>query len=507
MYKGEQMIREIFLRIEKKEELRPSLIQLKAELKEDKTSGSHNREALLFLLKGNFAIFYELLKHEDAKVRKNTALILGELAESESLPYLFAAYQAEKQMFVRNSYLTAICNLDYHSILPDLKECLAELLKENIEGDNKKHIIEEIHILTDMLSPADGSKKHTFCGYEEESEMALLTNRNHIHVTMEELSGIPRKEFNAGVMVKTNQLNKIMQIRTYRELLFVVEGMKSVSADFMEAAEKIAYSDILKFLQKRHLEVAPFYFRIELKSKMDLERRSKFTKRLGMEIEHLTGRKLINSTNNYEIEIRLIEKHDGNFNVMLKLFTLEDDRFLYRKRTTPTAIHPVNAALCLKLSKEYLTEDAQILDPFCGVGTMLIERDKCMPTGTMYGVDIYGDAIRFARENTEEAGLRINYINRNFFDFQHEYLFDELITDMPFLPGGRKDSDLEEIYLKFFIKAKEHMKDQGVMILYTHNFDLLKKCCKSMHYKIEKTFEISMKEGTYVAILRLLRKN
>ncbi len=46
-----------------------------------------------------------------------------------------------------------------------------------------------------------------------------------------------------------------------------------------------------------------------------------------------------------------------------------------------------------QLAKDYLKEEAQVLDPFCGVGTMLIERNQVKKAKVMYGVDLYGEAI------------------------------------------------------------------------------------------------------------------
>jgi len=60
---------------------------------------------------------------------------------------------------------------------------------------------------------------------------------------------------------------------------------------------------------------------------------------------------------------------------VLSFHTLPDKRFVYRKNAIAASIHPSAAALMMELASPYLKEDAQIMDPFCGVGTMLIERD------------------------------------------------------------------------------------------------------------------------------------
>ena len=137
-----------------------------------------------------------------------------------------------------------------------------------------------------------------------------------------------------------------------------------------------------------------------------------FVKKLSGQIEKLSGRKLINSTTNYEVELRLIENKEGNCNMRVKLFTLRDERFSYRREVISMSIRPVNAALTVALAKEYMKKDAQVLDPFCGVGTMLIERHKAVPANTSYGLDILEEAVDKAKINTEAAHQVIHYINR-----------------------------------------------------------------------------------------------
>ena len=89
------------------------------------------------------------------------------------------------------------------------------------------------------------------------------------------------------------------------------------------------------------------------------------------------------------------------------------------------------------------------MDPFCGVGTLLIERAHLVPAREIYATDTYGDAITMGRENAAFAKTRINFIHRDFFDFRHEYKFDELITDMPVRNRQTKAGDwsfLREVF-------------------------------------------------------------
>jgi tRNA G10 N-methylase Trm11 len=179
-----------------------------------------------------------------------------------------------------------------------------------------------------------------------------------------------------------------------------------------------------------------------------------------------------------------------------------DDRFTYRKHITATSIKPSNAALVMELVKDYLKPEAKVLDPFCGVGTMLIERHKLVKANTMYGIDILEEAINGARINTKEAHQIAHYINKDFFEFSHEYLFDEVITDMPFMIGKITKDEIYELYDRFFTKIREHLTKDGIIIMYSHDKSIVQKLERLRGFMIDKIFEISRKEGTYVFVLK-----
>ena len=494
------MIRDTFSDILDNKNVRQNLIQLKAELKI-----SNNKVALLYQMGGDYSIFQKLIRDEDPKVRKNTALIMGELGVPSFLDVLYEGYLKEEQLFVKSSYLTAMKDMDYSNLIPELKKRLEYLTSLNIEESDKKHINEEIRTLTNLVLKMEGTKSHLFTGYHIPSTLCLLTNRNFKEITLEQLKSHKAKEFNAGVIVNTNDLSDILEIRTFSELLFMLEDVKSVPNDINLIADLIANSSLLDFMLKRHKEKAPFYFRIELKSKMDLDKKSSFTKKLSSEIERLTNRNFINTTSNYEFELRLIENKEGNFNVLIKLFTLKDERFHYRKEVVASSIQPVNAALIAALAKSYLVEDGQVLDPFCGVGTMLIERHKLVNAKTMYGLDIYGEAIEKAKINAKEANPIIHFINRDFFDFKHEYLFDEIFTNMPRVMGHKDEDEINHIYQRFFLKAHEHLKEDGIIVMYSHSKENVRRLMNPKKYKLLEELEISKKEGAYLYIIMCIK--
>lgn len=492
------MVRDTFDKIKAQENIRENLIQLKSEIREP-----HGKTALLYYMGKDYVVLLDLLSHEEPKVRKNAALIIGELGIEEALAGLFEAYEKEEQMFVRSSYLAAMKKLEFTCYIEQFEEKLKELGNISLNNENKKHIEEEMRLLNQLILKARGVKKHVFNGYQVPSQVVLLTNRNYPEVTLKQLEGIKAKEFNAGIIAESKDLREILPIRTYSELLFMLEDIKSIEFDPALGAKALAESSLLDFLGKRHEGVPPFYFRIELKAKLDLSKRSTFTKRFSAELERFTDRRLLNSTSDYEWELRLIENKEGRLNVLIKLYTLEDERFQYRKNVIAASIQPSVAALTAELAKGYLKEGAQVLDPFCGVGTMLIERNKMVKAGTMYGLDVFGEAIERAKENSSISGDKIYYINRNFFDFKHEYLFDEIITNMPRATGQKDENEVYELYRRFFLKAGEHVNKDGVLILYSHNREYVHKLYNRSKYKMLEEFEISKKEGAYLLVLKV----
>ena len=419
-------------------------------------------------------LFFSFLKNEDAKTRKNAALLLGDLAYQPALSALYEAYETEGTLFVKASYLQAIGELDATEKVSECKEILNRLLTAEVEPENKKHVEEEIRALRNIVIQAEGIRRHTPDVAGKNVKVLLLTNRTQRETIRRTIDCGEATLHPLGVQVETNHLEKLMELRTYRELVFPIHVLEYLPEQPVEAAKAIWNSDIMDVLNGLHKEKGEFYFRIECKSTMDLEKRSVFTRKLATELESLSKGELINSTSDYEVEIRLIANKDGKFFPCLRILTIKNHRFDYRKNAIAASIHPSTAALIMELAKDYLKEDAQIMDPFCGVGTMLIERNIKVPAREMYGTDIFGDAIVYARENTDAAGMRINYIHRDFMDFKHEYLFDEIITNMP-LRGQKSKQEMDAFYGAFFEKVKTHLAKDAVIIMYTNEIGFVKK--------------------------------
>ena len=82
-----------------------------------------------------------------------------------------------------------------------------------------------------------------------------------------------------------------------------------------------------------------------------------------------------------------------------------------------------------------------------------------MPARNAYGIDSFGEAVEKARVNSKIAGMQINYINRDYFDFVHDYKFDEIVTDLP--AGNLTKPELDVLYRRFFEKSDEVLTEDG----------------------------------------------
>lgn len=418
-------------------------------------------------------LWLSFLASEDAKTRKNVALLLGDIAYQPAADALWKGYISELTLFVKSSYLIALSSLDASPYLDDIKARIAEIQAMEISEENRKHMEEELRALRDLLLQYEDAKRHTWQMKGKQSFL-LTTNQTHREIVKRSLEPLEASVHPLGVLVKTEDLGKLMENRLYREILFPLNVKGLLDPEPKSLAKALAESNLVELLQSLHAESDPFMFRVECKNQMTLEERSAFTKKLVSELERLTGGMLVNSTKAYEVELRLIANREGKLFPCVKCMCLPDHRFDYRTQSIAASIHPSTAALIAEIAKPYLKEDAQIMDPFCGVGTMLIERTKAVHAREIYATDIFGEAVEKGRENAQNAGVPINFIHRDFFDFKHDYLFDEFITNMP-IRGKKTKEEMEQIYAQFFDHVGPLMTEDGIIIMYTNEMGFAKK--------------------------------
>ena len=465
-------------------DVRKVLIDIKASLKDKeqvekfRNSKGYSKELLI-----------GLLSNEDAKARKATAAIMGAVIEVEFLPLLYKAYCEETVRFVKCAYLQAMADYDYSGYMDELRARIETLESSEVEEDEVKHVAEELKALRKLVPDSVKAEKHVFCNPSKPVQVVLTTKKELVQMLMEKVEG--GKAIFCGVMTATDKITALSKIRVYKDLLFPLNNMRPIAKK--DLANVIACGNLVELLELMHEKSkAAFRFRVSGKD-LDLSM-------LSGKIEALSRGRLCNSVSDYEIEIKLLAGKEENYLAFLQLHTMNNNRFAYRKEHVAASIHPVNAAIVAELTSEYMKKDAQILDPCCGVGTMLIERNKIVPAKHIYGVDVFGVAIQGARVNAKAAHADINFINRDYFDFTHEYLFDEIISN---LPDFKSRTETDSFYEKFFAKSKEMLKADGIMIITCCEKNLVKKHIRlNDSFKLLREFTLSEKEGREIFVIK-----
>lgn len=210
-------------------------------------------------------VLYAFLSSEDAKIRKNAALILGETNESGAAKALFEAYQRENTRFVKSSYLTAMNGLDIETYQDAFGKRYKELLAEVPAESEKKHRTEELHALDKLLGGLNQNKKHRFTGYEEEVEVLLTTNPAYREITAEQIKRSPGA--GSGRCKSKDNTSQGCDKDSYfpGDAVAIVRGHR-IAAEPEAVAEAYAKSNLMELLNRLHEGNPPFRFRMEVRA-------------------------------------------------------------------------------------------------------------------------------------------------------------------------------------------------------------------------------------------------
>lgn len=480
--------------------LRENLIELNQLIKDD-----NFLDQFLDEYYENESRFTELLDNDDAKIRKNAVKLLGRVGDAANMAALFEHYKSEQTLFLKSEYLTALESFDYKEYLPELKARWRELGMQ----EQTKHSIEEFKALKRLIWKVEPPKRHTFCGETLENKLLLIVSKGHEETLLKQAEKIPGtsgKTMAGGCLLVTRHLKEVAEIRTYQALLFDFFPSMISSSKGPEIGEKLLDAGMLDYIQKRHKETFPFLFRVEIKGVKDVSEKNRLARDLSKYLEVNSHGRLINETSFYEVEIRVIVGKKGS-RVFLKLTCMPDERFGYRKYASSTSMQPAKAALMIHYLKPWLRPDANILDPFCGTGTLLIERAKCEGYRSIYGLDISGQAVQAAWENSRRAGVTLHLIQRNFNDFRHEYRFDEILTDMPRKSENRPQKQMSYLYHLLFMRCRELIAPKGILAVYTEDPEMMEKEMDSESWmKLLKKFPMGKENNSWIYVMQNIDK-
>jgi len=445
-----------------------------------------------------------LLSHSDPKVRKNVCGVIGELGDPAYLEALYNAYNAEEKLFVRYSYVLAIGNCGSAIDAEKLKKMFEDVVQneKTAKGNDSlvttnKHINEEKLALTRAIDKLCPLMRHEFTGFETPVPMLLTVMNYQYQLTIAELDekSIDGRLVDDGILINERDIDKVYTCRTFYELLYPLADCTDLEFDYKIIATEIINANIVDFLNQCHDSdtISPFGYRIEFKTMDSNRERSDFVKNLSRELDELSCGSLKNSPSSYEVEIRIIERNDL-CNIFIKLYSFKDTRFDYRRNDLATSINPVTAAIVIKSIQNWLEPNAKVLDPFCGAGTMLIERSNLVQFGTLTGIDIFRTAINAATINSKLANVHIELLAEDTLEFMPYDLYDEIITNMPFDNRSATHNKYADLYSEFVTKIPSLVRPGGMAFVYTIEKQLFREVLIG-NDKLELIKEIKIESG------------
>ncbi len=403
---------------------------------------------------------YSLFDNDDAKIRRNAAILAGNLADPRDAEPLSYMLENEKTLFIRSSIILALGSIGTESAISALEKAKSNIDNLYEGADMEKHKNEEMLALSKSLA---GYERMSFTGFRQSYKFLLKPTKGLENALYEEAIGCG---FNPvisafGIYVETDDYPTLFKMRCFNEALILLCRLGPTPD---ESAEAILHSKLLQILESSH-SGNRFPYRIEIRD-ISHDQRRFWARSIAASLDSQS--KLVNSASSYSFELRLEDEK-----IWLKLYSLTDSRFSYRQGDIPASINPVTAASIARTCKKYMKPKANVLDPFCGSATMLVEREMLFQTKSLTGIDIYGKAIGVARGNIAAAGLQANLINLDILNYSMENCFDEIISNMPF---GMKAGDHETnipLYSGFVNMLPRLLKPGGYAMLYTMEKKLL----------------------------------
>ncbi len=376
-----------------------------------------------------------LMAVEDDKARKSVYKLIGLIAPDQCADRLFDALKREQTRFARPSIILALGNTQ--SPMRYLKNYV-------VEPGEDKHVQAERDALKKAMGKAADIQQQTPL-VPRLPETATLTAIKPEALEAElKAMGIQYRPWRLKDTfdAPSASLNKL---RCFEDALFDVGGAN----DFSSTAQKLDA-----------MGCKGYFYRIEAGSVRPENRRDAIQKISA----GLTAYGYTDNPSAYAFELRLLSgRLYAKFN---------DNRFDYRKESIPASINPVTAASIMRLCEPYMKPDADVLDPFCGSGTMLIERSFLKPAASLVGVDISSQAIKAAIANRRASGLRIALIHGDILGYGAAQ-YDEIIANMPFGIRVSGHENNIKLYAAFADKLLTLLKDGGYAFLLTQEKKLL----------------------------------
>ena len=423
--------------------------------------------------------------------------------QAEEIPaLLWQCFATETTKFVQSSYIQAMASFRCPDYLKRIQQCYDSLLETEPAPEDLKHVRELRKAMEQVLSAQGDISVLSFQGMRKKHSILLEAEpyiRDILAERLQQEARLQTKVTSSGVRVTTDSLDSILRIPLFRELYFVVRPRTGMEIVGEHMAKGIVASELLPLLEELFASRGPFTFRLSCPNAGE-DWDGKRLKELAYLMEEQSGHRLRNSTDRYVVEIQLRRKKDSGYGILARIPQCTQGRFADCEHKLPTSMAPVSAAQIVALGAPSLQEGAHIIDPFCGIGTLLIERCKKVPARDVYGVDSYGEAIAIARCNTEKAHKEFYYINRDYFDFTSSHLLEEVITEFPRMENKDREQ-VDAFYRKFFEKTREITAPEAMLFLLSTEESCIKKQLR-LHKEFALLRQIPMRGRENIFIIK-----
>src|SRR5699024_5618543 len=169
------------------------------------------------------------------------------------------------------------------------------------------------------------------------------------------------KPVTQGVLVRSDSLYDLLNIRTYRDMLIPLSGATGLNIDLESIMAGFQRCHLEDILDKLYDDQSIFYFRVADETR---EKHPTLIKKVSQAIFELYPQRLLNTTDGYDIEIVLKEMKKDKVNAYLRLTHLKSSRFEYRREIISNSMQPYIAATLVQLAKPYMKDHGKVLDPF-----------------------------------------------------------------------------------------------------------------------------------------------
>jgi 16S rRNA G966 N2-methylase RsmD len=151
----------------------------------------------------------------------------------------------------------------------------------------------------------------------------------------------------------------------------------------------------------------------------------------------------------------------------------------------PTIAYAMNSNCDLNNIQSYL-------NVFSGSGTLLIEAGLSNPNLNLIGFDIDGKSNALAIQNIKKAGLikQIHLKTADIYNKPHLGKFDVIASDLPFGIQISAKENLDNLYKKFVEYCEETLNENGTLIAYTTEYQLLQSTLEQSKFEIIKSINL-----------------